>query len=179
MTGTGTAVAVIGRQALAAVGDYHQAAEVVAMLERHLPLVPRLTAGCEFTDYALAGRLDDAAARQALDALEPLLAPAPVAEVVAELVRLRLVTKARAEDAAVTDAAISVMAEDLAAWPMDVVRAVCRSWGRNGRFWPSLAELNLECDWRARRRLRMAQALRRTDRPAFTPTPRRMEDAAR
>jgi len=175
---TGTAVEIIGRQALQAVGSYIGATEVVDMLGRQLPqLHAKFSPGFDFLDFEVHGRIPPDLARAALDALEPLVAPAPVAEVVAELMRLRLVTKARAEDPAITDAAISVMAEELSAWPLDVVRTACRSWARNSTWWPSLAELNGECDWRGRRRKRMAEILRRAEGGGITPAVRRMEDA--
>lgn len=173
------ALTIIGRQAVRAAGSYDQATEIVAMLDRQLPqLTPRHNAAFEFTGYELHRPIPAETARAALEALEPLVEPAPVGDVVAELVRLKLVTKARAEDPAVTDAAISIMAEELSVWPIDVVRTACRAWGRNSTWWPSLAELNGECDWRGRRRMRMAAILRRADTGGFVPTVKRIEDAA-
>lgn len=180
---SGNALAVIERKALQ-VQDYRQAGEVVAMLESQLPaLRPRLSREFDFLGYERDPKVPAETARSALAALQPLLEPAPTPNVVVELMRLRLVTKTRAEQQAITDAALSIMAEELSVYPADVVQAACRSWGRNSTWWPSLAELNLECEWRARKRLAMARALREaldaapSGSRSFAATPRRMDAA--
>lgn len=72
--------------------------------------------------------------------------------VVKELVRLRAMTKAKAESGIDMEIAIEAFTDELAKYPPDVVRASCRKYARMNTFWPSLAELVEMCDRLVRRR---------------------------
>ena len=104
--------------------------------------------------------LPDADAKGALAAVDRASAPAPKAEIVKALTRLRLRTKARRETTDDMAAAFALYAEDLAAFPADAVHETLEGWPRreNGMWWPSWSELDgaLRAKASFRRRARAA-----------------------
>ena len=66
-------------------------------------------------------------------------------ELVQEVTRCLAVTVARERDAADLKAMLAVMAEELAEFPADVLRAELRTWARCQKWWPTLAELRDRC----------------------------------
>ena len=79
-----------------------------------------------------------------------------------EVGRLRLVVATgRDEDQDDIKARVAVVAEELTAYPPDVVRSACRSLGQSAKWFPSLAEITEACDWRVRRRRLLLRALER------------------
>lgn len=96
----------------------------------------------------------------ALAAVDRASAPAPRAEIVKALTRLRLRTKAKRETTDDMAAAFALYAEDLAAFPADAVHETLEGWPRreNGMWWPSWHELDTVLRAKAsfRRRARAA-----------------------
>ncbi|MEO1222995.1 MAG: hypothetical protein AAFX92_02120 [Pseudomonadota bacterium] len=99
-------------------------------------------------------------ANGALAAVNRASAPAPKAEIVKALTRLRLRTKARRETTEDMAAAFALYAEDLATFPADAVHETLEGWPRreNGMWWPSWSELDgvLRAKASFRRRARAA-----------------------
>jgi len=77
-------------------------------------------------------------------------------ELVQEVTRCLAVTVARERDQADLKAMLAVMAEELAEFPADVLRAELRSWARREKWWPTLAELRERCE----RAMRLRKSLR-------------------
>lgn len=112
-------------------------------------------------------------ARGALVAVDRASAPAPKAEIVKALTRLRLRTKARRETTEDMAAAFALYAEDLAAFPADAVHETLEGWPRreNGMWWPSWSELDsvLRAKASFRRRARAALVTFLADRAEADP----------
>lgn len=97
----------------------------------------------------------DDARRQILRICEPC----GESVVLAELAKLR-VTMAHRNGSDIDQRALfAVMAEDLAEFPADVVRAACTGWRRREKWFPTPAELIDECQRLSRRRYAMRAAL--------------------
>lgn len=116
-------------------------------------------------DYAPLCRPSDLAWSEVenfLAALDALCAPAPKEKNVFEIGRMRVMTKSRAEDEETTEFILRCFAEDVAAYPADVMRAACRRWCARETFFPSWAELKADLDRLARKRYRLRAAVART-----------------
>jgi hypothetical protein len=87
------------------------------------------------------------------------LAPAPLGTIQAELARMKISTKSRADGEAEGRLAAAVFAEYLSAYPADVVIWACRKWARTEKWWPSWAELKDLLDRGVRRRAALAKIL--------------------
>jgi len=115
----------------------------------------------------LGGLPADRAALEAMrEALAPLCAPAGddarhERMIVSELARTMAVTLGRERQGVDDDVALDTMTEELALFPADCVVRALRSWRRNDKWRPSLAELLGDVRWRAAPRL---AALRSIDR---------------
>lgn len=116
----------------------------------------------EFVGYDFSEPLDPDEREQALKLVEYALEPADARVILAELARLRALTKARAEDANDLEMLAHVYAEELSRYPGDVVRAALRSWTRREKWWPAWAELKAELDRMTRKREALCGALKRT-----------------
>lgn len=69
----------------------------------------------------------------------------------AELARMRAAgLRQRRQDDRDLDATLIVLAEEIAGYSRDVVKAACRDWARANQWWPSLAELRQSCEELAR-----------------------------
>lgn len=77
-------------------------------------------------------------------------------ELVQEVTRCLAVTVARERDQADLKAMLAVMAEELAEFPADVIRAELRAWARHEKWWPTLSELRARCQ----RAMRLRKSLR-------------------
>lgn len=99
--------------------------------------------------------------RGAIALLENANQPSPPEHIVFELGRLRVQTKAKAEDSDNIEFILRVYAEDMRAYPADVVREACRKWARNEKFFPAWCELKTELDRMANKRMRLLAALRK------------------
>lgn len=85
--------------------------------------------------------------------------PADGRVVLAELVRLRALTKMRAESEADSKVMIAALAEELAPYPIDIIQDACRRWSRMEKWFPAWAELKDMLDFRVARRKRLEEAL--------------------
>jgi len=119
--------------------------------------------GFETTGYDVAfeGPVPEADIAAALGLVREALAPAGNALAVAEITKLRLMTKARGADDADTRAWLSIFGRELAAYPADIVTAACREWTEGNVFVPAWAELRAICERLAMRRRAIADALER------------------
>lgn len=77
-------------------------------------------------------------------------------ELVQEVTRCLAVTVAREREQADLKAMLAVMAEELAEFPQDVLRAELRAWARREKWWPTLSELRDRCQ----RAMRVRKSLR-------------------
>lgn len=111
--------------------------------------------------YDCAGAFPENDAREAIVILEMLNAPAAPDACAKELGRLKVLTKERAVGQQDMVFQIAVMAEELSAYPLDVVRNACRVWSASNTFYPSWAELRELCEERVLRRRCLLDALRR------------------
>jgi hypothetical protein len=114
---------------------------------------------CDIVGYELAGPVDvtDRACARSLIAVA--LQPAPPQLIVRELARLRMLTKAKAEAGVDLEAMFSVLAEELAVFPADIVCSVLRRLGRTSKFFPSLAEVYQACEDAVKPRRLLADTL--------------------
>jgi len=87
-------------------------------------------------------------------------APAPPETAARELTRLKAMTKARATGDIDTRMQAAAYTEELARYPADVIVSACRYWSSVETWWPSWAELKDLLDFRLRKRLALARALR-------------------
>ncbi len=92
--------------------------------------------------------------------VERFMRPAPEGTIKQELARLRVSTKARADDEGNTAMGFQVFAEECAGYPEDVVIWALRSWARIETFYPSLAEIRDRLQRGVRRRQSLLRALR-------------------
>jgi hypothetical protein len=126
-------------------------------------------------------RVPAADAANALAVLEAACRPADASVVLAELTRCFSVTKARDDGDANLQATLTVMLEELDDFPPDVIRDALRSWARQERFRPSLAEVREYCWARFGRRhtlrISLKDALRQGELPP-EPTPPTPEERA-
>jgi len=116
----------------------------------------------EFSHFDLVAPLSPDDRRASLRIVDAALAP-DLKTIFTELARLRMLTKARMESDASTEAMASVYAEEMNEYPPDVVRAACRGWSRREKWWPSWAELKSELDRHVRKRRALAAVLARVD----------------
>jgi hypothetical protein len=110
-------------------------------------------------DYALVGPVEAGALQEMRRALADALVPAPGPMIAKELARLGMITKVRAEEVDEIKLRMAIFAEEMAAYPADVVVDACRFWGRTEKFFPSWAELKDLLDVRVKRRKRLAAAV--------------------
>lgn len=115
----------------------------------------RLT-GYEFTRPIPA---DEAAG--ALAILVEANKPADEAFIVQELARMRRLTKARPQDADDLTLMAAAFADEMAAYPIDVIQSACRKWTAAEKWWPSWSELKDYLEFRMRKRRAMLNALQR------------------
>jgi hypothetical protein len=100
-------------------------------------------------------------AEEALAILAEANQPADEAFIVQELTRMRMLTKARPQDSTDLTLMAAAYAEEMAAYPADVIRSACRKWAAMEKWWPSWAELKDLLEFRMRRRKAMLEALQR------------------
>lgn len=96
----------------------------------------------------------------ALAIVEAACQPAEPSLVLTELTRCFAVTKAKDASDANLESTLTIMVDDLNDFPPDVVRDALRSYARQERFRPSLAEVREYCWARFGRRQRLREALR-------------------
>ena len=113
------------------------------------------------TGYSLRDDYDGTGAEEAIAVLEALNAPAGQSECAVELGRLTVLTKARSEDRDDTKFRLGVLADELASYPLDVVRGACRHWTKYRTFFPAWAELRALCEERVLKRRCLLSALER------------------
>lgn len=113
---------------------------------------------CEFVGYY---QIDapEADVAEALMQTNATLIPVPGEVVKAELARLKVTTKSRAESGDDLKLTLAAYAEYLAEYPADVVVDALRWWARNEKWWPAWAELKELLDRRVRRRKALKLAL--------------------
>jgi hypothetical protein len=104
----------------------------------------------------LNGSLDALRAMSA--ALAPICRPARAsreseAELVAELARTMSVTAGRQRDGMDDDVAADTFMDELSNWPVDCVKRALGAWRRNEKWRPTLADILLDVEWRAKPRL--------------------------
>jgi hypothetical protein len=87
------------------------------------------------------------------------LEPMPQPEIVKELLKLKRLTKSRAEPEADLEAIFVAFAEELADYPPDVIRCALRQIARHETFFPSLNEIIAECQPLTHKRRCIARAL--------------------
>lgn len=96
--------------------------------------------------YKIDGDHDPEDLRQALAVLEQVSAPASPAFCAEQIGKLRVVMKISAQQAEDIKMLIVAFAEELAAYPPDVVRYACQTWKANNVFFPAWSELREICE---------------------------------
>lgn len=99
----------------------------------------------EFIGFDLVNPIDPTAARDVLGWLDATSRRSGKVEMVQEITRCLSVTAARAKDQTDLKVMLAVMAEELSEFPADVVREALRTWAREEKWWPSLAEIRERC----------------------------------
>ena len=120
---------------------------------------PKYGLDFEVVRYEFADSLSSEARHAIAERLAEAFEPADERTILAELTRLKLSTKARAETEDNQVLALTILAEECAEWPADVVRAALRRYARRETWFPSLAEIRDELQRVGRRRRLMAEAL--------------------
>lgn len=113
----------------------------------------------EFAGYALQGPVPKQDLETAWRQMREINTPADLQSIIAELVRLRALTKARAETEQDAQILLTALAEEMAPYPIDIIRDACRKWARMEKFFPAWSELKDMMDFRFNRRKRLEQAL--------------------
>lgn len=114
----------------------------------------------KLTGYKWAADVSEEDIGRALIAIERSLEPSPRSLVAAEVLRLKTLTASRAASAEDLNVTATLYMDELQAFPPDVVVNACRYWVRNEKWWPAWSELKDILDFRMRRRLALARALR-------------------
>ncbi len=89
--------------------------------------------------------------------LDEIDRPAAHAELVQEITRCLMLTRAARQDRQDQTLRLAALTQELKAFPGDVVIAALRQWARKERWWPTLAELRDDC----RQAMRVRRSLRR------------------
>ncbi len=113
------------------------------------------------SDYKLRGGFEKANARAALNLLKLLGLGSSVRECGKEIGRVKVMTAAKNLNAKDLRLQIVIMAEELSVYPLDVVRAACRTWADTETFFPTWAELRTLCEEHVLFRRALARELRR------------------
>jgi len=113
----------------------------------------------EVAGYDLNSEADKGLCGDALRLIELFVEPLGDQRIVAEIARLRVSCKARAEVEDDMTLAMRVLAEECAEYPADVVMHVLRSWAKREVFTPSLAELRARLQRASRSRQSLMTAL--------------------
>lgn len=104
--------------------------------------------------------LDSETRARALGLAESSLMPMSASECIDLLVELKLLTKARPEQAVDQEAQLLLYGKKLAEYPADVVRKVLTTQPNILLWWPAWAELKERLDLYSQRRCRLIEALR-------------------
>ena len=89
--------------------------------------------------------------------LDEIDRPAPHAELVQEITRCLMLTRAARQDQQDQTLRLAALAQELKVFPADIVIAALRHWARKERWWPTLAELRDDCQ----KAMRVRKSLRR------------------
>jgi len=81
-----------------------------------------------------------------------------------ELLKLRSKTKSRAQTSEDLEAWFASLAEELTAYPIDIVKAACHDWSEVNTWTPGWAELRELCERHMARRRKMLDAIQRARR---------------
>ena len=113
-------------------------------------------------DYELRN-YDGTGRKEAMEILEALDQPAPKAECVKELIRMKTLTAAPKQTDRDIEMEMEIYASELQRYPLDTVRDVCRWWPRLecGTFFPAWSEIQPMLDERVLKRRALLNALRR------------------
>ena len=111
--------------------------------------------------YNLDDGFDEEDASEAVRLLEQLNAQANRKDCAKALARLKVLTKERSQSDEDMTFQIALIADELSAYPLDVVRDACRFWADTTIFFPSWAELRHLCEERVLKRRCLLNALRR------------------
>lgn len=119
---------------------------------------------------ALTGEHDEATLRRALEICRDQCRPGGARVAGEELALLERKTVGAKQGEADQKLRGAAYADELAAYPADVIRAACRRWADGNRWWPAWADLKRECDRLAAKRIAehraLEQALHRLTAPA-------------
>ena len=113
----------------------------------------------ELIGYSLRQPVSASAMAAARALASAALEPMPQPEIVKELLKLKRLTKSRAEPEADLEAIFVAFAEELADYPPDVIRCALRQIARHETFFPSLNEIIAECQPLTHKRRCIARAL--------------------
>ncbi len=118
--------------------------------------------GYEFKDFEIQ-RLPAthclAAVKEAIERHRFAMRPAPRDQLMPGLVRLRVMTKTRADDEGEGKLRAAAYIEELQRWPADVALHVLATHARIDKWWPAWAELEERLEIFARKRSRRLEAL--------------------
>lgn len=165
---------------MAILSDHLETARIEALRERYFGLRVKadtawIDGDLRFWGYRWLGMDDSPAARaiwvkstwpqvctDCLAELAPQLEPSGMKLVSAELTRLGLLTVARREGETNGEMRALAYAQELSAYPADVVIWACREWPRtaDGKWFPAWKELRDLCERRVRRRRALADLCR-------------------
>ena len=109
--------------------------------------------------YYLCQPIKESDRRQALEILRAVNECAGRHVTLTEIARLKMLTKGRAETEADLKGQAVAMAQELEAYPPDVVRDAARSWARREKWFPALAEMIELCEAGVRKRRDLLRAL--------------------
>lgn len=96
------------------------------------PMIPKTEAGREM-------------ARDAVQILDESLQPATTAAIIEAMVRLKLSTNQRNQDADDARAQRAVYIDELSEFPLDVVEEACRKLARLDEWFPPISKLRDQC----------------------------------
>ena len=147
--GTG-AVAIVPGELTAALQS-QESEQIETALLRSLPprlassLVSRNDADWNRIGYRALKPIDPIDAQVALELLDAIDRPMPRPEIVKEIVRCLILTKSRSQSESDQAMVLAAFTEELAEFPVDVIRSALRGWARREKWWPALAEIREAC----------------------------------
>jgi hypothetical protein len=113
----------------------------------------------KFDGYSIAPGASVEELRASLATVEAALIPCSEGAIDRELVRLKMKTAARGLSEQDLAMQLVIYAEDLGAYPEDVVVGVLRPWPDSNKWWPTWRELKVLLDERCERRRALQAAL--------------------
>ena len=157
---TGTQLLASGSEGPTNIGELTVDSKIRAWLPRSVRLWLARNRGIDTAIGRSDDGFDEKEGRIALAMLEAIDRPIERVDCLKALAKLKVLTRERNLTSDDLKAQILAYADELSAYPADVVFSATREWAATSKWFPSWSELRLLCDDYARKRRSMARMLR-------------------